>query len=177
MVEALELFNAYRVQAQHVTSLLLAAAIWRWGAGPERWLISVFIATMVAPVVMGYWLDHRVAEFGPNALVYAGLDVLAAVFFIAVALNANRIYPLWIAGFQLVAVAAHAVRAVIDDVTELAYAVLVIGPSYCQLLLLLGGFVWHCSRQRRSGPYREWRLTVPDGRHPGLAMRGRFPHA
>jgi hypothetical protein len=177
MGEALEMFNVYRVPVHHVSSLLLAAAIWRWGAGPERWLISVFIITMVAPVLIANWLGFSVAQTGPYAPVYAGLDVVAAVLFIAVALNANRIYPLWIAGFQLVAVATHVVRAVIDNVSELAYAVLVIGPSYCQLLLLFGGFVWHCSRSRRSGPYREWRLAVPERLRPGLAMRGRRPHA
>lgn len=177
MDQALELFNAYRVSAHHVSSLLLAAAIWRWGAGPERWLISVFTLTIVAPVPLANWLGFPVAQTGPYALAYAGLDVVAAVLFIVVALNANRIYPLWIAGFQLVAVATHVVRAVIDNVSELAYAVLVIGPSYCQLFLLLGGFVWHCSRWRRSGPYREWRVSVPEVRRSTLALSGRRPHA
>lgn len=177
MGEALELFNAYRVPAHHMSSLLLAAAVWRWGAGPERWLISVFTMTIVAPIPIANWLGFPVAQTGPYAMVYAGLDVVAAVLFIVVALNANRIYPLWVAGFQLVAVATHVVRAVIDNVSELAYAVLVIGPSYCQLLLLVGGFVWHCSRARRSGPYREWRLSFPEARRSGLVVRGGRPHA
>lgn len=160
MSDMLELFNAYRVPAHHLTSILLAAAIFRWGGAPERWLISVFIATMVAPMWGVYLLDIGAAEISPFAPAIIMLDLLAATLFIAVALNANRNYPLWVAGFQLVAVVAHVVRALVDSVSPLAYAILVIGPSYAQLLLLLGGFARHVMRTRRYGRYRDWRLTA-----------------
>jgi hypothetical protein len=38
---------------------------------------------------------------------------------------------------------------------------MVVGPSYCQLLLIMGGFVRHALRTRRFGPYRDWRRGVP----------------
>lgn len=160
MGEWLELFNAYRVPAQHLTSFLLAAAIWRWGAGPERWLIAIFIGTMVMPVYVVWWLGLGALETGPHAPIFMGIDMLAAVLFTGIALNANRNYPLWIAGFQVVAVGAHIVKALLaDSVSPLAVAVLVIGPSYFQLLLLAGGFFRHTRRQRRHGRYREWRAS------------------
>ncbi|MFO6446125.1 hypothetical protein ACLBKU_03180 [Erythrobacter sp. NE805] len=158
MGDWVEWFNAYRVSAQHLASVLLAAAIWRWGGAPERWLMGAFLATMIAPMYVFDALGIWAAEASPYAPLYIGLDVLAAALFTAIALNANRNYPLWIAGFQLVAVVAHLVKALVHDVSPFAYAVLVIGPSYCQLLLLLGGFARHTARQRRFGPYREWRL-------------------
>lgn len=161
MGELLELFNAYRVPAQHLTSILLAAAIWRWGAGPERWLVGVFLATMVVPIYLVNGFGPSAVETGPYAGLYVTLDVVAAALFTWIAINANRNYPLWVAGFQLVAVAAHAVRAMFGNVSPLAYAILVIGPSYCQLLLLLGGFVRHAVRERQFGPYREWRAAAP----------------
>lgn len=157
----LELFNAYRATAQHLVSILLAVAIWRWGAGPERWLIVVFIATMVAPLYVVHLLDLGNPANGPFAAAYVALDLLAAGMFVAIALHANRNYPLWIAGFQLVAIVAHAVKVLVDSVSPLAYAVLVVGPSYCQLLLIFGGFVRHLDRVRRFGNYREWRLGPP----------------
>lgn len=161
MGEALELFNTYRVAAQHLASLMLAGAIWRWGGGPERWLIGIFVATMVLPVHVFDWFSSGPAETGPLAPLVFLLDLIAATMFIGIAVNANRNYPLWIAAFQVVAVVAHLVKALVDSVSPLAFAVLVIGPSYCQLLLLIGGFVRHRLREQRAGPYREWRLTAP----------------
>ena len=160
MSEWLEFFNAYRVPAQHLTSFLLAAAIWRWGAGPERWLIATFIGTMVLPIYIVWWFGLGALESGPHAPVSMAIDMLAAVLFTSIAVNANRNYPLWIAGFQLVAVGAHIVKALVEGVSPLAVAVLVIGPSYFQILLLLGGFVRHTQRQRRFGRYRDWRAPA-----------------
>jgi len=157
----LELFNTYRADAQHIASVLLALAIWRWGGGPERWLIAVFIATMVVPVHVLQFLIPGHPAFGGYSGIYTAIDLLAGFAFVAVALQANRNYPLWIAGFQLVAIASHGVRAVVDTVSPIAYAIMVVGPSYCQLLLIMGGFVRHALRTRRFGPYRDWRRGVP----------------
>jgi hypothetical protein len=161
MGDVLELFNAYRVPAQHLTSFLLAAAIWRWGGAPERWLIGVFLATMVLPVYVAWWLGVSGPETSSLAPVFMLVDMVAAALFTGIAVNANRNYPLWIAGFQLVAVGAHLVHKLIGGIEPLAVAVLVIGPSYFQLLLLGGGFLRHALRQRRFGQYREWRLSGP----------------
>lgn len=161
MIEFLEFFNSYRVTLQHLASLLLAAAIWRWGGGPERWLMVIFLASMVLPVYPIRWLRESSGDASEHLQVWLIIDVIATGLFIAIALNANRNYPLWIAGFQLVALVAHAVEAMVDAVSSLALAVLMIGPSYCILLVLTGGFVRHLLRERRFGPYREWRLTPP----------------
>lgn len=160
MSDWLEIFNAYRAPAQHIASLLLAAAVWRWGGGPERWIMAIFIATMVMPLYMVRWLDLGYISGGPHSWVYLLLDLIAAALFVAVALNANRNYPLLIAGFQLVAVGAHIVRALIETASPLAIAVLVIGPSYCQLAVLFAGFLRHTARARRFGVYREWRVPA-----------------
>jgi len=157
MGELLELFNAYRAPAQHLISVFLAAAIWRWGGAPERWLIGVFLATMVVPLYVGRLFGLDAIALGPYSATITACDVIAAVLFVGIALNANRNYPLWIAGFQLVAVVAHLAEALVDTVSPFAIAILVLGPSYCQLVLLIGGFARHASRQRRFGPYREWR--------------------
>lgn len=157
----LEFFNAYRVDAQHITSVILALAIWRWGAAPERWLMALFMATMVVPYHMFKLLDLGTPTFGPFNWIYISIDLFAGAAFIAIALHANRNYPLWIAGFQLVAIGAHAVKGMVDTVSPLAYMIMAIGPSYCQLLLIMGGFIGHLIRTRRFGQYREWRASPP----------------
>lgn len=153
----LDLFNAYRSEAQHIASVVLALAIWRWGASPERWLIGLFIATMVAPSYVARLFGLGNLAFGPNAWLYVAIDMVATIAFVAIAINANRNYPLWIAAFQLVALGAHAARGLVDTVSPFAYALLAGGPSYCQLLLIFGGLLRHVQRERRFGPYREWR--------------------
>lgn len=155
----LDLLNLYRVEVLHIASAVLALAIWRWGASPERWLIGVYIATMVAPFYVSQWMGLGSIAFGPYSWAFVVIDLLAAVGFVAIALNANRNYPLWVAGFQLVSVGAHAVRGMGDMVSPFAYIVLAVGPSYCQLLLIGAGFIRHARRERRFGSYRDWRVT------------------
>jgi hypothetical protein len=157
----LELYNEYRVLAQHIASVLLALAIWRRGAAPERWLIGLFIATMVAPVYVFRALGLGNLHVGEYAWVAVSIDVVALAAFVVVALHANRNYPLWIAGLQLVAIGAYAAHGLIDSVSLLAFLVLSAGPAYCQLVLIFAGFVRHVRRQQRFGPYRDWR-TIRD---------------
>lgn len=154
----LELFNTYRADVQHIASVVLALAIWRWGGGPERWLIGLFVATMVVPAYLFDLLDGGAPTEGPYAWLYFSFDLIAAAGFTAVALNANRNYPLWVAGFQLVAIGAHAVKQMGLDVSLFALVILIVGPAYCQLLLILGGFLRHLRRKRRFGTYRDWRV-------------------
>ncbi len=164
----LELFNTYRSDGQHIASVLLALAIWRWGAAPERWLIAIFIGAMVVPIKVFEWLDLGNLVMGELAWLYVGIDLLAGAAFVAVALKANRNYPLWIAGFQLVAISAHAVKGLVDTVSPIAYLILASGPSYCQLALIFAGVARHVTRTRQFGPYRDWRASVPGMQWPSL---------
>jgi hypothetical protein len=155
------LFNHYRVDALHISSVLLALAVWRWGGAPERWLIVLFIATMVLPPRLFTFFGLGSISFGPYAWVWINIDFFAAAAFVAIALHANRNYPLWIAGFQLVAMSAHVVKEMVDSVSPIAYLILAAGPSYCQFALILAGLVRHVIRERQFGPYREWRVALP----------------
>jgi len=161
MEDLVHFYNEYRVPAQHLIALLLAGAIWRRGGDPERWLIATFLGTMVVPIWIQWLLDPAPSISGPVMQVRLLIDVLAAMLFTAIALRANRNYPLWIAGFQLVALGGYLVNLIAVGVSPLAVVILMVGPSYCQLLLLLGGFVRHLRRERRFGPYRAWRIAPP----------------
>jgi nicotinamide riboside transporter PnuC len=155
----LEFFNTYRGDFQQISSIALALAIWRWGGGPERWLIGLFIATMVMPIYLFQIFALGEPATGPNAWLYSAFDLVAAAGFTLVALGANRNYPLWIAGLQLVVVGTHAVKGLVDDISLFAQVILIVGPAYCQLTLILIGFLRHVRRERRFGSYRDWRAA------------------
>jgi len=145
-----------RVWLQTAVFVLLALAAWRYGGGPERILAGVLVWFKVADVV-NHALFVGAAGSARLGIGHVVIDVVALAVAVAVALFANRVYPLWFAAFQLLAVFAHLARAVAPNEAPLAYAMLYIGPSYCQIFLLAGGIWYHRRRVRKLGPYRSWR--------------------
>lgn len=159
-----DLFLSYRDEGQYIASLALGLAMWRSGSGPERAVAVVFVCFVIAPSLVGRLLGIHSFLFGSAAWMYVLFDGLAAAGFLIIAMGANRNYPMWVAGFQLVAMSAHVVRGMVDGVSPMAYVILAVGPSYCQLLLLFAGYSRHLWRQRIYGDYRDWRIgTGPAG--------------
>lgn len=135
---------------------LLALAAWRWGAGPERLLAGVLVWFSV-----GDSLNHALFDVNNDYLTVDGghlaIDIAALMVSLAVALFANRMYSLWFAAFQLLAVLAHLARDVTQGAAAVAYLALYIGPSYFQTIILACGIWAHRRRVRRYGSYRSWR--------------------
>lgn len=153
----LDFLNAYRADMQYIASLILGLAMWRWGGGPERGMAIMFSGVMLLPSVAFHLLNEGAMIFGSFSSVYVMVDGIALAGFVLIGLNANRNYPLWIAAFQIVAVGSHLVKQTVDAVSPIAYMVLAVGPSYCQLVLLFVGLLRHRRRLRQFGPYRDWR--------------------
>lgn len=134
----------------------LALAAWRWGAGPERVLAGVLVwfsaGDALNHAIFGDWTDYSAVDAG-----HVVIEVTALAVSLAVALLANRMYPLWFAAFQLIALLAHVARDIAQPIAPLAYLIMYIGPSYCQIILLAGGIWLHRRRVRRYGRYRSWR--------------------
>lgn len=135
---------------------LLALAAWRVGGGPERVLAGVLVWFSVADS-----LNHRLFDVNTDYLTtdtgHVIIDAVALVVSLAVALTANRMYPLWFAALQLLAMLAHLSREVTHGTAAIAYLVMYIGPSYGQIVVLALGIWAHHRRVRRHGPYRSWR--------------------
>ncbi|MEM1053876.1 MAG: hypothetical protein AAGI28_17470 [Pseudomonadota bacterium] len=158
MFELLDFDYRYLVQDFVFYGLFFAALA--WGAGPERliattWLVFFEILPKLYRAVWseGYQLEQV-------DLFYAAMDGIAAAVWIFVALYANRNYPLVIAAMQLLVMAAHLARGLIETISPVAYATMMIAPGWFQLLILATGLTRHVLRQRRYGPYREWRLPI-----------------
>lgn len=135
---------------------LLAAAALRWGAAPERICVAtLFTVTFGDPLY--HLLLGRGAIYGTVDIGHLVIDVGVAVIFVAVALRANRVYPIWLAAFQLVSVLSHFAREVTASFPKLAYGLMSYGPFYITLLIMAGGLAFHARRAKYLGRYRSWR--------------------
>lgn len=127
------------------------------GAAPERILAGMAVAALLVHrlyhILLGTVLVHG-ADLGHLAVDIAWL---AGIF--AVALRANRVYPLWIGGMQIVAVMAHVYRLCLSEITSFACDLMSTMPSYFQLLALALGLTCHVLRRKRLGSYPSWRSS------------------
>lgn len=150
----------YWIQIAAIAMLVVAA--WRVGAGPERVLAGLLAwfygADAIHHAIVG-WQPASDVGIGHLAIDSVGLLVAGTV-----ALSANRIYPLWFAAFQLIALMAHLARNVADGTQTAAYQILFMAPSFVQIIILACGIALHRRRVRRYGPYRSWRTSSPPSR-------------
>ena len=135
--------------------LLGACALYAFvrGGAPERVVAAAFIAAAIAsfiasPLAKGGYDD---TEFGLLLIDAALLAVL-----VAVALWANRFWPIWIAAFQLFALLVHVTMLYEQDILPLVYFVVISRIAYPMLLLLLLGTRLHFQRLQRHGADPDW---------------------
>lgn len=90
-------------------------------------------------------------------IVWIDAALLAAL--LAIALKANRFWPLWVAAIQCLALAAHAARAFDADILPLAYWWIVGKLSYPMLVLLIIGTERHHRRRRHGRRDPAWSVA------------------
>ncbi|HEV2570021.1 hypothetical protein [Sphingomonas sp.] len=133
--------------------LLLASgyAVWRGGA-PERIVgVSLLLAGLLTRLAYQPFAVRFVAvDWGVLAIDLALLAIL-----LAVALYADRFWPLWLAAFHALGTGAHLVRGLDYRIEPVAYAILLAAWSYPMILLLVIGTARH-ARRKRDGPERDW---------------------
>lgn len=107
-------------------------------------------AQVVALVTLGatlatYFLVSRYAAVETGVLV---VDMLVLLAFVAVALQSDRFWPLWIAGLHLTTTFGHALRAIDDQMVPIAYAVSMRFWSYPIHIILIVA-VWRSQRRKQ----------------------------
>lgn len=123
------------------------------GGAPERVAALTVLAGVglsVASVPIGY---HRFVGVEIDILV---LDLTMLIAFQALALTANRFWPMWIAGLQQATVLVHFAKLLAPDIFPLGYAMGLRGWAYMTLVLLAVGTWRHRDRLRLRGADLAW---------------------
>ncbi len=87
------------------------------------------------------------------------IDLVELGLLLSLALTANRVWPIFSAAAQMVAVAGSLAVWGSDGGMELAYWAVTQSPLFGQLAALALGTFFHLRRQAVIGPYRDWRAT------------------
>jgi hypothetical protein len=145
--------------------LLFAAAcsyaLWRGGA-PERIVASVFAIGLAGTLLLQAPLAAR---FGSLELGIFLTDVAMLGAIVAVALNADRFWPLWIGAFQIIQVLSHVPQAIIPHLLPTTYGAIVAIWSYPMLAILVAGTARHRRRLADYGIDPAWSVfpSAPAG--------------
>lgn len=152
----------YRYVVQIGAFVVVALWALRQGDGPEKASALTFAALGLVDRLY-HFLVTPAFELESVDYWHFSLDIAVLAVIVPIALRANRIYPLLLAAFQLIAVNSHIARDAFTQITPLAYSLTYVLPSYAQLAILTFGVWAHVRRVKRFGPYRAWRQVPKPG--------------
>jgi hypothetical protein len=135
-------------------ALLVIGWAWKFGGGPERQSALAILGWVVAG-----FLYHPVTYVSDFAKVDTGLlafDTLLALSLTAIALVANRLWPIFAAGFSIIPLLSHLSVAVEQRGVAQAYWAMNQIPFYLVLLVVLIGTVVHRHRSASGIRSVDW---------------------
>jgi hypothetical protein len=148
----------HKAEFQRLVLVLLVVVAWWRGAGPERASAASLLVFAAQDATDRWFQGMTYLAVAPRDVM---MDCLVAGLLLAIALRANRMYPLWMAAWQLIAVLSHVARFESRSSVALAYAILMYLPSYLLLGTLGIGLAAHIRRVKRIGEYRSWWKECP----------------
>lgn len=145
----------YRAEMQEgMVFLLFGLALWR-GAAPEKIISAAFVGMWVIDRLYHLFVTSG-SRFGQVDPVHLGIDAIATIVLLLVALKANRLYPLWLTALQLAATLSHLFRAASPSLQGGAYSIFIVAPSYLQIPSFAIALLLHIRRVQKHGPYPSW---------------------
>ncbi|RYD27661.1 MAG: hypothetical protein EOP89_04265 [Lysobacteraceae bacterium] len=136
-------------------ALLLAACGFAWlrGGRPEQ--IAATTLVVAAAATFAAYTPYPPRFFAVEYGVF-GVDLLLLATLVAIALNANRYWPLGLAALHLAATIAHFGKMVDLAMGGWGYAFLLKLWAYPMLLTLVVGTIRHRRRISQFGVDRSW---------------------
>jgi hypothetical protein len=123
------------------------------GAVPEKIGAAIFT---IASVLSTALVSDRGVRFGSLEAGVFAVDVAVLLALLALALRAERFWPLWALALHLIETAGHTVKLVDPLVIPRAYAFVLALWSYPMLLLLVAGTWNHQRRLAKFGVDKSW---------------------
>lgn len=99
-------------------------------------------------------ISFQSVEFGVLTI-----DVLCSIAFLALALRADRFWPMWVAALQVLGTASHAVKYIDPEILGRTYAFMLAVWSYPMILLMVIGTWRHRRRLTRFNADRSWSVS------------------
>lgn len=140
-------------QVYYAILLLCAGYAMLRGGAPERAGAGIIVLGSVCTTIL---LSARPVRYASVETGVLAVDVTVCAAFLALALRANRYWPLWMTALQLIGTAEHAVKMVDSHVIRLVYAFIMAVWVYPMLFLLVLGTWRHQRRLARFGADRSW---------------------
>jgi hypothetical protein len=123
------------------------------GGAPERWGALV-VVTMTAIQVGSAFFHHQ--KFHSVDLGSVVVDAYGVIGFGAIALYAQRAWPIWATSLQILSLSSHFARQADEGVSPMVYAIMKSSPTFFVLVALLAGTVAHRRRLRVYGKDPGW---------------------
>ena len=135
---------------------VIGFAIWR-GSKPEMVGGVIVALNICIDLVVREWVGQW--DFSTFSSSRFGVDLLEFGLLLSLALSANRVWPIFSAAAQLVAVAGSLAVLASKGGMQIAYWAVTQLPLFGQLAALALGTFFHLRRQAVVGPYRDWRVA------------------
>ena len=108
------------------------------GGRAEKQVAAIVLAINAADLLYHSMLPGGL-HWNNVDLGHAALDSAGLAAFMAVALTADRIWPIWVCSAQLLSVSVHTLKLMHRDIWPLVYQIQQTAPFYVILLLLVYG--------------------------------------
>lgn len=133
-------------------SVSTGIAFWK-GGPPERIAATAFWVAWIASFLVQ---ADRSSAWRGLQVGYLLVDTALLLVLLALALRANRHWPIAAVGLQVIIVLVHGLVAVNPGTLASAYAIMAAFWPFLQLIVLLAGTVLLMRRRRSEGAVRSW---------------------
>lgn len=124
-----------------------------FGGAPERVGAATLVLAFIAQAAWYSVTPPQYADVDPASVL---ADFICLLGFGYLALNSNRIWPICIAGFQVISLASHFARLLESEVNPIVYSALKSTPTSVGIIILLLGTIFHRRRLERLGEDNSW---------------------
>lgn len=139
-----------------VSTGVIGFAFWR-GSMPENLGAVIIALNLCIDLAVLEWVGQwDFSIFSPSRF---WIDLAEFGLLLALALKANRVWPIISAAAQMVTVAGSLAVWTTGGGMQIAYWAVTQLPLFGQLAALALGTFFHVRRQAVIGPYRDWRVA------------------